>query len=315
MNAFTMGAHDGDYARPDGSTPVPACFKLFAIDELMARFLANRPADDVTANTERVERVVLDLIVPRLVETAVPETAVRPVSPEKVSKTMIDTTPPFTGPAAHAADPVGAAAVHAMALDALAGRPDAIVASLTRAAEVLGTAQRAIDEVFVAAARRLDDLWGRDECDFLAVTLAAGTLSRALHRFETECGAGHQVVAPVDAPTLLLAPAPGETHTLGLQLAATQLTRSGWHVVCDAGLSLPELLTIVRRVKPDAIGLSVASHEVVRHLSQVISALRRMGPGAPRLIFLGGMAVESDPDLPARVGADPYQPANALQRV
>jgi methanogenic corrinoid protein MtbC1 len=314
MNAFTMGAHDGDFTRQDGAMPVPACFKLFAIDELMAKFLATPPHEIGAANSERVERVVFDLIIPRLAETTLSDIVAGREHPEKVTPTMLDTTPPMTGPAADAADPAGVEAIHAMALAALAGRSDVIVTALHAAAARLSDPQRAIDEVFVPAARRLDDLWGRDECDFLAVTLAAGTLSRALHRFETECGAGHEAVAPADAPTLLLAPAPGETHTLGLQLAASGLTRGGWHVVCDAGLSLPELLTVVRRVKPEVIGLSVASHDVVRTLPHVIAALRRMGPGAPRAIFLGGQAVDCDPELAHRVGADPYQPASAFQR-
>lgn len=313
MNAYSMGAHDGDLTRQDSATPVPACFKLFAIDELMAKFLATPLQESGAANYQRVERVIFDLIIPRLAETTLPVTVDGPEHPEKVTSTMLDTTLPMIGPAADAAGPAGVEAVHAMALSALAGRSDVIVAALHAAAGHLGDSQRAIDEVFVPAARRLDDLWGSDECDFLAVTLAAGTLSRALHRFETECGAGHEVVAPADAPTLLLAPAPGETHTLGLQLAASGLTKGGWHVVCDAGLSLPELLTIVRRVKPEVIGLSVSSQEVVRNLPHVISALRRMGPGAPRAIFLGGRAVDCDPDLTARVGADPYQPASAFQ--
>lgn len=319
MNAITMGTYDGTVARQDGASPVPACFKLFAIDELMAKFLATVPHDIGAANHQRVERVVVDLIIPRLAETTLADATLADVNdghdhPKKVPPTMLDTTPPLIGPAADAADPAGVQAIHAMALAALAGRSEVIVAALHAAANHLGTARRAIDEIFVPAARRLDDLWCSDECDFLAVTLAAGTLSRALHRFETECGAGHESVAPADAPTLLLAPAPGETHTLGLQLAASALTRGGWHVVCDAGLSLPELLTIVRRLKPDVIGLSVASLEIVRTLPQVIAALRRMGPGAPRAIFLGGQAVDTDPELAERVGADVYQPASAFQR-
>src|ERR1700761_5976457 len=82
--------------------------------------------------------------------------------------------------------------------------------------------------VMTRAARVLGEMWEQDRCDFAQVTISMGRLQQVLRSLSPH----FQVEAVVRAKpeTVVLAPGPGEQHTLGLLMVGEFFRRDGWRV-------------------------------------------------------------------------------------
>ncbi len=151
-----------------------------------------------------------------------------------------------------------------------------------------------------AAARRLGDLWDADEITFVDVTLACGRLFRIIR------GLRH-VIAPsiiqnrADHPAMF-ALVPGETHTLGIEMATDIFRRNGWDIDMMIGMDHDTLLDKAELRNYRAIVLVANSDVLIARLTRLVLALRISHPLAH--IVVAGNILDHHPDICTLVGAD-----------
>jgi MerR family transcriptional regulator, light-induced transcriptional regulator len=138
-------------------------------------------------------------------------------------------------------------------------------------------------ELVGPAARLLGEQWQSDQRSFTEVSAGLGTLQQVVH-----------VLGPSFAPStehrglVVLLPAPGEQHTLGLFLAAEFLRRSGWGVHVNPSMSESELLQILRTERVELVGISVSNDHLLGPLASLIRAIRQASCHAGTKVMLGG---------------------------
>lgn len=163
-----------------------------------------------------------------------------------------------------------------------------------------------LDEVLVGlmapTARHIGRLWEEDACDFVQVTTAMARLRRLVHDLETLC----LEPQPVDPASrrVLLATAPGETHTFGLTLAAHFLAEAGWEVTTSVEPGLADALERLRGEWFDVVGLSLSCDVCLDRLVAAVPSLRRASRNRDLRVIVGGPAFHGRPDRVRLVGAD-----------
>jgi methanogenic corrinoid protein MtbC1 len=157
-------------------------------------------------------------------------------------------------------------------------------------------------DLLAPSARLLGEYWTEDICDFTEVTVALGRLQRMLNQLSHESGRHKQ---PVDAGlSILLAPAPGEQHTLGLAMVGELFRNAGWEVCGGPNATTADAVTLVKKRRFDAIGFSLAFEGRLDALAQSILSVRRVAGSSPQCIIVGGPVFVSHPEYVSRVQAD-----------
>lgn len=189
-------------------------------------------------------------------------------------------------------------------------------------------------ELLAPSARYLGDLWSDDRCAFTDVTIGLGTLHHILRilspqfRSEVESdngldnesvnlgvnSVGNSVGNPVGSSVgvsvacagrrLLLVPASGEQHSLGLLMIADFFARAGWDV--DSGES-PTGSELFRRVRDewfDVVGLAVGCERRLELLAADIRTLRTTSRNRDVQVMVGGPILVAHPEYVDVVGAD-----------
>lgn len=184
---------------------------------------------------------------------------------------------------------------------ALISPDEAVADSLILAARRDGVQIDVIYLSYVAgAARRLGEMWDKDEISFVNVTLACGRLYRIIR------GLRH-VIAPGltdnrDDWPAMFALVPGETHTLGIEIATDTFRREGWDVDMAVGLSHDKLIAQSERRSYRTIVLVANSDGMLEPLARLALALRISHPLAH--VVVAGNIVDHHPDISTLVGAD-----------
>jgi methanogenic corrinoid protein MtbC1 len=162
------------------------------------------------------------------------------------------------------------------------------------------------------AAERLGEMWERDDCDFMTVTLGVYRLDQIMKETAT---AGNVPVIPASYDhRILLVPAPGEQHGFGLGMVADAFREGGWCVRSGPALSRSQLLRVVRDEWFDVIGFSVTAERALKGLAACIRAVRHASCNKQAYIMVGGRAVANHPERTRFLGADasPGDAHNAL---
>jgi methanogenic corrinoid protein MtbC1 len=167
-------------------------------------------------------------------------------------------------------------------------------------------------DLIAPTARHLGQMWADDLCNFADVTIATGRLQQLLRRLSPAFGRSVQV--PQDGRRVLLLPAPGEQHTLGLSMVADFFNRAGWQVSTGGALSIGDAgggactpAHAVRQVRDDwfdVVGFSLGRSDGVGDLTRLVTQLRRASRNRGIGVLVGGPMFAQDPTLVARVGAD-----------
>lgn len=164
------------------------------------------------------------------------------------------------------------------------------------------SAQSLCLDLLAPAARRLGELWEEDLCDFIEVTVGLGRLQQVLHELAPYLGdrsrarlAGHRI---------LLTPAPGEQHSLGLLIVREFFRSAGWEVFGDSSLSEREACGLVRAEWFDLVGISVGSDAQLDGLRSFVASIRAASRNTGIGILVGGPIFVAQPGLAERVGAD-----------
>jgi len=164
-----------------------------------------------------------------------------------------------------------------------------------------GVSSDALYLTYIAgAARRLGERWVDDRATFFDVTIGVGRLHELVHElspnFQGTNGAAHMDVRA------LVASVPGETHVLGIVMAADFLRRQGWHVDVELSADLADLQHTVDQRGYDVIGLSAATEFAVDALIEAVARLRAQSPNS--LFVVGGHITELVPNIAEISGAD-----------
>jgi MerR family transcriptional regulator, light-induced transcriptional regulator len=102
---------------------------------------------------------------------------------------------------------------------------------------------------------------------------------------------------------LLVATPPGKMHELGALLAGAAAASEGWEVVyLGADLPASEVLSAAEQADVQAVALSIVLPAGDADLTQTIRQIREGLPPAVQL-FLGGAAVDEDPERFRKLGA------------
>jgi len=159
-----------------------------------------------------------------------------------------------------------------------------------------------IAEVYVGyitgAARRLGKMWDNDEVGFLQVTLATSRLTAIICGlkkifYDREGGASRRA---------MFAACPGETHVMGVSMAADLFRREGWEIDLEIGQDHDELLMAQHMGGYPVLALSASTAAMIMPLARFIRAVRLLTPGA--LVYVAGEITHLRPDVAETVGAD-----------
>jgi len=159
-------------------------------------------------------------------------------------------------------------------------------------------------ELLEPTARLLGDMWVRDECDFIDVTLGVARLQKLLALF----GPANDVAALADRRWMLVATAPGEQHHFGARMVQEVLAASRWNVDSDFEATIDSLTEAVRNRWYAVVGLTLSSGEGIDRLRLAIDAVRRHSRNPGVMVMVGGLAFRDKPWLAHQIGADATAP-------
>lgn len=147
------------------------------------------------------------------------------------------------------------------------------------------------------AARRLGQLWTEDEVSFLDVTVGVSRIFAIVHVVSRR-----QASARSHGGVAVFASVPGDTHTLGVTIAAEFLRSRGWEIVLRPGCDQGDLLADIAALDPWVVGLSASPSTSMVSLGRLIAALRIRHPHT-RILIGGSIAAEEEAILKL-IGAD-----------
>ena len=164
-----------------------------------------------------------------------------------------------------------------------------------------GVDTAAISRGYVAgAARKLGQMWDDDRISFIDVTLACGKLYGIIRGLRHVLAP--QIIQGRETRPALFALVPGETHTLGIEIATDHFRRDGWDVDMLMGLDHDAMVAEADLRHYEAIVLVANSDRMLEPLTRLSLALRITQPLA-HLIVAGGI-LDHHPDILRLVGAE-----------
>jgi methanogenic corrinoid protein MtbC1 len=112
------------------------------------------------------------------------------------------------------------------------------------------------------------------------------------------------LTAPLGERSLIAACVDAERHEVGLRMLCDLLEVEGWTTIY-LGPTVPtaDLVRMVRDRRPQALALSVSLPPHLLAVRAAIADVRALGAPQP-VVMVGGRALQSDPALAARLGAD-----------
>jgi methanogenic corrinoid protein MtbC1 len=148
----------------------------------------------------------------------------------------------------------------------------------------------------------LGEMWDRDECDFLDVTMGLWRLQEVMR----EIAWGSPIITgPLSAPhRALFSPMPGEQHSFGATMVHEVFVRAAWDSEVLVAPEMRQLIAKVAGKAYDLIGLTVSCDISSESLSRTIKAIRSVSMCQEVSILIGGHVVNSNPALAAEAGAD-----------
>ncbi len=164
------------------------------------------------------------------------------------------------------------------------------------------TIEAVFTELLAPAAKLLGEMWRLDLCDFTDVTVGLSRLQSLLHEFSPAFE--EEVASEFNGRRILLLPALGEQHTLGLMIVDEFFRRAGW----DCCTAMPEgqmqMSDCVKREHFDVVGFSASSDAMLGPLHSAIKLVRKASLNRKLLVIVGGPVFLDNPELVSRVGAD-----------
>lgn len=235
----------------------------------------------------------------RLVEQVLPQDAVSHLAREVVRRLA------FRMPRSAGHTQMPDAEQIALFCAALLSQDDTAANQFIQAAQRDGASAAQISRGYVAgAARHLGQMWDDDQISFVDVTMACGKLYGIIR------GLRHVIASALtegrELRPALFALVPGETHTLGIEIATDHFRRDGWEVDMLIGMDHDLLLSEADRRQYQAIVLVANSDAMLQPLTRLCLALRITQPLA-HIVVAGGI-LDHYPDILRLVGAEAVMP-------
>ncbi len=213
---------------------------------------------------------------------------------------------------AHSADRPALQAKSGGALSPDLARTFAVLPLQLEASELLSEVDRFLEaglgvetlyvDVLAPAARHLGELWERDECDFVDVTMGLWRLQEVMRDVAARSPA---IMAPLAARrSALFSPLPGDNHSFGAQMIDEVFARAGWSSAVLVNPAKRELLDHLAHRAIDLVGLTVSRDSPVSALASLVKAVRSVSLNPHVRVLLGGHVINEDPGIVAKVGAD-----------
>lgn len=165
---------------------------------------------------------------------------------------------------------------------------------------------RSLDTIYLGlvagTARRLGVLWEEDVLSFAETSIGLTRLHQLLRRLSPSFVS--DAPRSSDAPTALLAVAPGEAHALGVIMAADFFARAGWQTIVELGASAEAIAERAATAQVDLVGISASSARHLPAVEAVVEAVRGICGDAAPPIMVGGHLFESGEGSALVVGAD-----------
>lgn len=185
--------------------------------------------------------------------------------------------------------------------DALLAGDASLAPELVRRARRVGVPLETVYlGTLAGAARTLGERWDRDEISFLTLTVAAGRMFAIMRELRFDIASAR--TAQVLDRTALFATVPGETHTLGITMAADLFRDKGWRIDLRTGLDHDGLMAAMDDKPYAIIGLSAGEPSMIAELTRVMVAIRVLHPAA--YVLVSGQIVQAMPNLNALIRAD-----------
>lgn len=166
-------------------------------------------------------------------------------------------------------------------------------------------------ELLEPAARYLGEMWERDECDFIDVTLGVARLQKLLAVFNDT----HAVPALDERRHVLMAVTPGNQHSFGAAMVERFLRAAGWQVQAQMSGTADDIAAIAHDTWFAVAGLTIGAERQLDSLAETIAQLRRTSRNRHIGVMVGGPMFTANPALARDVGADataPNAPATVL---
>lgn len=139
------------------------------------------------------------------------------------------------------------------------------------------------------AAARLGEWWNKDEINFTDVAVGTGRVFGIMRNLM------HHIPRPElpDGKTALFASVPGDTHTLGVKMAADLCRQRGWQIDLALAMDHDTLMEHILDSGHLLIGLSAGGLHSLPDLTRIVLALRVSQPSAR--VLIAGQIVDKAP--------------------
>lgn len=159
-----------------------------------------------------------------------------------------------------------------------------------------------LDDVYLLhlaeASRKLGIWWETDRISLVDVTVGTGriyAIMRGLSRlFPFNDGSGKK--------SAMFTSVPGETHTIGVKMAADLFRKNGWDIDLKLGATAAQLADDIRATKPRIVGLSAGGAHATDDLALLIVAIRINSPATA--VLVSGQIVNEAGDMVKLMGPD-----------
>jgi methanogenic corrinoid protein MtbC1 len=157
-------------------------------------------------------------------------------------------------------------------------------------------------DLLAPAARILGEMWDRDECDFLDVTMGLWRLQEVMREVAARSPA--EFGGPHVPRTALFSPMPGDNHNFGVLMIEEVFTRGGWRAEALIKPERRELLDRLAKQHFDLIGLTLARDCPSAALGNLVKAVRNVSANPNIIVLVGGRMINENPGIATEVGAD-----------
>ena len=189
--------------------------------------------------------------------------------------------------------------------DLLVGTDPAVALALIQELQARDALLSLHASLFEPAARALGDLWRHDDCSEFDVILGLCRLQCAVHLFSSP---GIQTRPHLPCPAVLVAPEPGEGHSLGATLDSTVLRQAGWFPHCEYPADDQDLQDLVAATWFDVLDLSLSPAFSREHrlsdLAGTIVKARYASRNPALMVVVAGRAFAENTSNASAVGAD-----------
>lgn len=157
-------------------------------------------------------------------------------------------------------------------------------------------------ELLAPAARRLGEMWDRDECDFIDVTMGLWRLQEVMREISARSPA--TLFPYPEQRSALFSPMPGDVHNFGTLMIEEVFARAGWQSEALVKPERRELLDRLAHVPFDIVGLTLTRDCPSAALGNLIRAIRSVSANPHVAVIVGGRIINENPSIAAEAGAD-----------